>query len=172
VVGRAFAEIGETHGEGWQRTIASATLTFGNSRRYARGEWLLGSVLAPAGTGNGRSLEQFVVGGSTNPLIDPAFLAQRVALPAVPAGFVSGRLVQVFRGALGQGSWEPYFTWVAGGDSLRDYKRIAGIERAFSVASLGFARLPGVRARGGASWSFDEPFKDRPRVYASLTYTP
>jgi hypothetical protein len=171
-VGRIFAESGETDGEGWHRTIGSATVTFGNSRGYARGEWLLGSVSAPTGTGFGRSLEQFVVGGSSNPFIDPAFLAQRIALPAVPAGIVSGRLVQVFRATLGVRSWQPYFTWVSAGDSLTDYKRIAGIEQAFSVASLGFARLPSVRARGGVSWSFDEPFKDRPRVYASLTYTP
>ena len=46
------------------------------------------------------------------------------------------------------------------------------VERTFSISSLGFARLPGVRARAGASWSFDAPFEDRPRVYASLTYTP
>ena len=172
ITGRLFAEAGETDGEGWQRTIGSAAIAFGTSRRYARGEWLLGSVSGITSTGSGRAVEQFVVGGSSNPFIDPAFLAQRVPLPAVPAGLVSGRLVQMFRGVLGDRGWEPYFTWVAAGDSLTAYKRIAGIERTFAIEPLAFVRLPGVRARGGASWSFDEPFKNRPRVYASLAYTP
>jgi len=170
-VGRLFGEVGSTDGENWRRAIGSATVSVGSARRYARGDWTLGSVSAPNGT-PGLDVEQFVVGGSANPLIDPVYLAQRIALPAVPPGIVSGERFQVFRATLGLGGLEPYFTWVAGGESLDQFKRIAGVERTFSVSSLGFARLPGVRARAGASWSFDAPFEDRPRIYASLTYTP
>ena len=164
-------EIGSTDGERWQRAIGSATLSVGNARRYLRGDWNRGSVSAPNGS-SGLAMEQFVVGGSADPLIDPAFLAQRIALPAVPPGLVSGARFEVFRATLGLRGLEPYFTWAAGGESLDDFKRIAGVERTFSISSLGFARLPGVRARAGAAWSFDAPFEDRPRVYASLTYTP
>jgi hypothetical protein len=120
----------------------------------------------------GRALEQFVVGGAGSPIIDPGFLAQRIALPAVPAGFVSGRAIQLFRGRLGGNAWEPYFVGVAAGESLDDVKRIAGVERTFAITSLGFARLPGIRARAGAAYSFDEPFASRARAYASLTFTP
>jgi hypothetical protein len=170
-VARFFGEVGSTDGENWQRTIGSATLSVGSARRYARGDWTRGSVTAPNGS-PGLAVEQFVVGGSANPLIEQAFLAQRIALPAVPPGLVGGARFQVFRATLGLGGLESYYTWASGGESLDDFKRIAGVERTFSISSLGFARLPGVRARAGASWSFDAPFEDRPRAYASLTYTP
>ena len=170
-VARFFGEVGSTDGENWQRAIGSATLSVGNARRYVRGDWTRGSVTTPNGS-SGLAIEQFVVGGSANPLIDQAFLAQRIALPAVPPGLVGGARIQVFRATLGLGGLEPYYTWASGEESLDDFKRIAGAERTFSISSLGFARLPGIRARAGASWSFDAPFEDRPRVYASLTYTP
>jgi hypothetical protein len=170
-VGRFFGEVGSTDGQSWRRGIASATFSAGNARRYARGDWTLGSVTSPNGS-SGLALEQFVVGGSANPLLDQAFLAQRIALPAVPPGLVGGNRMQVFRAALGLSGLEPYFIWASGGVSLADFKRVAGLEQTLTVSSLGFARLPGVRARAGASWSFDAPFEDRPRLYASLTYTP
>jgi len=167
-----FAELGTTNGEQWQRAIGSGTLIVGFGRRYVRGDWLRGSVSQSSTTGAATAIEQFVVGGSTNPLIDPAFLAQRIPLPAVPAGFLSGRTVQLFRGTLGGNSWEPYFVWINPSGSLDHLRRIAGIERTFSISSLGFARLPGIRARAGTSYSFDQPYANRARAYASLTYTP
>jgi len=85
---------------------------------------------------------------------------------------VGGRRVQLFRATLGLPVWEPYFTWVAAGESLSDLKRITGVEVTFAVQSLGFVRLPGVRARAGAAWSFDEPYRQHLRAYASLAYTP
>jgi hypothetical protein len=114
----------------------------------------------------------FVVGGSANPLIDPIYLSHRIALPAVPAGFITGTDVQLLRATLGGKLWEPYFVWVNDGDGLEDLKRIVGIERTFGISSLGFVRLPSIRARAGASFSFDEPFANRPRAYLSLTFTP
>jgi hypothetical protein len=170
-VTRFFGEIGSTDGENWRRTLGSATLSVGNARRYVRGDMTVGSVTVPNGS-SGLAMEQFVVGGSANPLIDAAYLSQRIPLPAVPPGLVGGARVRVFRATLGLGGLEPYYTWASGVESLDDFKRIAGVERTFSISSLGFARLPGVRARAGASWSFDAPFEDRPRVYASLSYTP
>jgi hypothetical protein len=170
--GGLFIETGDTDHESWQRTVGTGTLSVGTTRHHVRGDWLHGSVTAPSMGGNGRALEQFVIGGAANPLVDAAFLAQRISLPAVPAGFVTGRKVQLFRGTLGGAAWEPYFVWVAAGESLDEYKRIAGIERTFAISSLGFARLPGIRARAGASWSLDEPYEHRARAYASLTFTP
>jgi hypothetical protein len=120
----------------------------------------------------GLAVEQFVVGGAPNPLIAQAFFSSRIALPAVPAGFVHGPAFQSFRATLGGSLWEPYFTWLNDGRAFDDLKRIAGIERTFGITSLGFARLPGIRARAGASYSFDAPYASRPRVYASLTFTP
>jgi Tol biopolymer transport system component len=167
-----FAESGTTDGEGWARAIGSATLSIGTARYQLRGDWLRGSVTSPSLNGFGRALEQFVVGGATNPLIDPAFLSQRIPLPSVPAGFLSGNAIQLFKGTLGGRPLEPYFVWLNDGTSFENLKRIAGIERTFGIASLGFARLPGFRARAGASYSFDEPYRHRARAYASLVFSP
>ena len=165
-------ELGDTDGERWQRLVASGSVVISTPAYFVRGDWLQGSVTEPSTTGSGRLLEQFVVGGASSPLIDPVFLSNRIALPAVPAGFVGGRRVQLFRATLGLPVWEPYFTWVAAGESLSDLKRITGVEVTFAVQSLGFVRLPGVRARAGAAWSFDEPYRQHLRAYASLAYTP
>ena len=78
----------------------------------------------------------------------------------------------MFRATLGGNLWEPYFLWVNDGRAFEDLARIAGIERTFGITSLGFARLPSLRARAGVAYSFDEPYADRARLYASLTFTP
>ena len=105
-------------------------------------------------------------------MIDPIYLSHRIALPAVPAGFINGTDVQLLRATLGGNLWEPYFVWVNDGDEFKGLKRIGGIERTFGISSLGFVRLPGIRARAGASYSFDEPFSNRARAYLSLAFTP
>lgn len=166
------ADVGKTNGESWRRTISAASLVVGTSRYQLRGDALNGSVTSASTNRLGRAMEQFVVGGAPNPLIEPLFLSQRIALPSVPAGFVTGPTVKLLRVALGGMSLEPYFTWVEGVRSFDDPKRIAGLERTFAISSLGFARLPAVRARAGASWSFDEPYRRRARAYASLVYSP
>jgi Tol biopolymer transport system component len=167
------AEVGETDGQSWRRAIGNVAVTVG-SAWYLRGEWMRGSVTRSAfGFDDGVAAEQFVVGGAPNPLIDQAYLAQRISLPAVPAGFVTGPAFQLFRGTLGGATlWEPYFAWVNDGRGFEGLRRIGGIERTFGITSLGFARLPGLRARAGASYSFDEPYANRARAYASLTFTP
>jgi hypothetical protein len=167
-----LVETGDTDDESWRRTIGTGAVSVGTARHYLRGDWLRGSVTTPATAGNGIALEQFVIGGAANPLGDPAILSQRISLPAVPAGFASGRTVQLIRGTLGGATWEPYFVWVAAGESSDDFKRIAGLERNFAIGSLGFARLPGIRARAGAAYSFDAPYQARTRAYASVTFTP
>jgi hypothetical protein len=113
-----------------------------------------------------------VIGGTGNPLIDPGFMSHHIALPSVPAGFVGESTPQVARATLLGSLWEPYFVWANSGHGLDDLRKIAGIERTFGISSLGFARLPGIRARAGASYSFDDPFANRPRGYLSLTFTP
>lgn len=167
-----LVDAGSTDGSSWQRSIASAAFAVGSAGYSIRTDWLRGSASAPAPGNTGRAVEQFVVGGAANPLIDPIFLSQRISLPAVPAGFITGTEVQLLRASLGGNLWEPYFVWVNDGDGLEHLRRIGGIERTFGIASLGFVRLPGVRTRAGASYSLDDPYPNRARAYASLTFTP
>ena len=170
-VAGVLADVGDTDREPWRRAIGNASLTVGTSRYQLRGDWLRGSAKTTTFFHSGR-VEQFVIGGTANPLIDQAYLSQRIPLPAVPAGFVSGTAFQLLRATLTGNLWEPHVVWINDGHALEDLKRIAGIERTFGITSLGFARLPGLRARAGASYSFDEPFENRARLYASLTFTP
>jgi hypothetical protein len=93
-------------------------------------------------------------------------------LPAVPTGYATGRRVAMYRASIGGGTWQPYFIWLAAGESLDDFQRIAGVEREFSIRSLGFVALPAVQVRMGGGYSFDEPFKYRPRGYLSVSYSP
>jgi hypothetical protein len=172
VAAGVLADAGTTGGDRWSRTIASATFAIGMTRRGLRADWLLGRVTTPPAGGFGVAQEQFVLGGAGNPLVDPAFMAQRLPLPSVPAGFLSGSAIQLFRATMTGNAWEPYFVWVNDGAGFEGLRRIAGIEQTFGIQSLGFVRLPGIRARVGASYSFDAPFASRPRAYLSLTFVP
>ena len=167
-LGGLLLDAGRTGDASWQRAIGSGALAMGTANYSIRAEWMRGTISGESISG----AEHFVVGGTTNPLIDPIFLAGRVALPSVPAGFLTGRDFQMLRATLGGLLWEPYFVWLNDADGFEQLKRIGGIERSFGISSLGFVRLPGIRARAGASYSFDEPFADRARFYASLTFTP
>lgn len=172
VAGGVSVSAGRTGDDDWRRVVGTGTIVAGTGRGFLRADWLRGSVTAAAPGEYGIASEQFLVGGSANPWIDQAWLAQRITVPAVPPGFAQGSEVQVFRASLGGMSWEPYATWIAAGDSLTPPKRLAGVERTFAVSSLGFARLPGVRARVGAGYSLDIPYQYRTRVYGSITYSP
>lgn len=168
---------GSTGGESWGRTIAAGAITLGRGNRFVRGDMVLGNGPRPDAGEVGRAFESFVVGGSALPYMDGAHLAHRVPLPMVPTGFVAGRRFGLYRVGLSAGtlpglSLEPYMLWVAAGDSLTAWKRIAGAEQTIAVPSLGFARLPAVRVRVGAGYSFDEPFQYRIRGYAGITYRP
>jgi hypothetical protein len=172
VLGGVSGALGHTGAESWQRILANASLTFGTNRRWLRADVMRGEVTGAGPGESGREFEQFLVGGSVNPFIHSLYFTQRVALPAVPAGFIHGRRFELLRASAGGSSWEPYFLWIAGGESLDRYRRIAGLERLFEISALGFVRLPAIRLRGGAAWSFDEPVRHRPRAWLSVHYSP
>jgi hypothetical protein len=163
---------GQTNGESWTRTLTSGGMAIGTSRLTLRGDALLGNVTLPAEAEFGRAWEQFLVGGSAVPYFDRAYISQRIPLPGVPAGYGNGRRVGLYRASIGGLSWEPYMNWIAAGDELENWKRIVGLERSLVVPALGFARLPEIRARVGASFTLDAPYRQKGRAYVSLTYSP
>ena len=172
LTGNVLVNAGSTGGESFTRVTHGATVTIGTSRRSLRGEWRRGRTDV-AGPGQpGRALEEFLVGGPTPPWFDAAFLSNRIALPSVPSGFLFGHQFELYRASIGGRGWEPYFIWVAAGDALRDPKRIAGLEQSVAIESIGWVRLPAVRARVGAGYSFDAPFAYRTRAYVSVSYSP
>ncbi len=165
--------IGKTAGEPWTRGLARATLTAGTAARYIRAEAARGITLDAAPGEYGLQYEAFVVGGSSVPWFDPVLLSQRIAMPAVPVGFLGGRKVGVYRATLGGVlPGELSMTWVAAGDSLVSWKRIVTLEQVVTTPALGFARLPAVSVRAGVGYSMDEPFRARVRGYVGLRYSP
>jgi hypothetical protein len=162
---------GTTAGESFTRIVGRGAITLGSARRFLRADWRYGTVTEAAPGQAGVAAEAFVVGGVLPP-VDPLFVAQRISLPAVPTGYATGRRVAMYRASIGGGTWQPYFIWLAAGESLDDFQRIAGVEREFSIRSLGFVALPAVQVRMGGGYSFDEPFKYRPRGYLSVSYSP
>jgi hypothetical protein len=171
LVGGVHAGGGATAGESFTRVVGTGTITIGTGRRFLRGDWRLGTSSRAAPGEPGRRAEAFVVGGEAAG-VDPLFLPQRIPVPAVPSGFVTGRRIATYRASIGGGAWEPYFLWLAAGESLGDVKRIAGLEQEFTFRSIGFVTLPAVHVRFGAGYSFDDPFRHRPRAYLSVRYTP
>jgi hypothetical protein len=163
---------GITAGDDWSLGTGRGVMMMSTPAGFVRLEAVAGHV-TPAGSAEfGRSYEQFLVGGSTLPFADASFQPTRIAVPGVPVGFVSGQRVGVARIVLGGQLLEPSVTWVAGGDARTEWKRVYALERELTLPSLGYARLPGVRVRGGVSYSVDAPYEHKVRPYITLVYRP
>lgn len=178
VLGSASASLGTTDGYPWRRAVGSLGVVSAVGRWQVRGDWLRGDGRSRREGWPLPAAEQFIVGGSPAPYIEPLWMSHRIALPAVPAGFARGAEVDLLRASVSLGAWEGYATWVsagrAPGDFLRraGFRRLLGVERRFSVSPLGFVSLPGLTSRVGAAWSPDTPFAHQLRAYASLAYSP
>jgi hypothetical protein len=163
---------GTTAGDNWSLGVSRGSLTVSQRTMFVRLEATAGHVSPAGGADFGRAYEQFLVGGSALPFADAAFHGNRIVLPGVPVGLVSGQRVGVARMVLGGRVVEPSVTWVAGGDRRTEWKRVYAVERELIFPSLGYARLPAVRVRAGVSYSVDAPFERKVRPYVSLVYRP
>jgi hypothetical protein len=174
LAGRGSLQVatGETADQTWARATVAGRLVAGPRRYPLIASATFGKSTATGPGELGRAFEEFVVGGSELPYFDPIYVAQFVPLPGVPLGFARGRHLGTVRLSIGGSTFEPFASWIAAGDRLDRWQRVIGIERAITVSSYGFARLPEVRARGGASYSIDEPFRRKARAWVSLSYRP
>lgn len=169
---RAQVAQGETGGDSWRRGWATVALALGGTPLPLRAEATIGATTAADAGTPGRAFEQFAVGGGDPPFLDGAYLGQRVAIPAVPVGLASGRRLGLVKLSTRIAGAQPYAIWVAAGDSLTRFQRVLGVEREWDVPTIGFARLPGVRARFGAGYSMDAPYRQKVRPYLGITYRP
>lgn len=176
------ATAGTTAGSSWTRTLVSGGASLATFGLVARVDATTGRVTSVTTvppraerpdevTREGRAYEQFFAGGVRPPLFDPAFLSQRLSLPAVPVGLAGGDRIELYRVSVGGFPLDPYMIWV-GPRSDGGYARVAGLEWSFSIPSLGFVALPAVQARAGAGYSFDDPFRQKTRAYLSVLYRP
>jgi hypothetical protein len=118
--------------------------------------------------------EQYSAGGFAPPLNDESTLAQRVAVPALPAGVASGRalyelrlthpapLIPVTLYAHSVGT-----TWRPDRHSI-----VLGLEQGVDVDYLGLIGLPRLRALAGAALIARGPLRDKGSAYLLIGFRP
>jgi hypothetical protein len=159
--------VGTTGGADWTRLVASASLGFGQ-----RGSGLQGDVTYGRANQDAPLWEQFAVGGLRPTFFDPAVISQRIPLPALPVGVVSGRELLVTQATLTLGGFSPFF-WAASTNGVGgDWYRAIGIDNSLNMESFPLVRLPGIRLTGGVLYPLDEPFRRELRAYFYLGYRP
>ncbi len=163
---------GNTAGDSWTRQIVTAALTVGTSKTYLRVEGVRGNVTEAERGDFGLDYEQFTVGGGALPFLDRSIMSQRIEVPSVPVGFATGSKYESLRASLRMRGLTPYAMWLAAGDSIGTYQKIAGIENDFDFPAIGFVKLPATHIRFGLGYSFDQPFAEKIRPYVSVTFKP
>jgi hypothetical protein len=171
IVGRAEAHASAGSapgGDDWSRAVSGLSLSVGRNRGALRAESVFGwtSDGAPA-------WETFAVGGLLSPLVDPALLSQRLPLPAVPVGYVTGERIWTVR-IEGRTSAGVVPFWWAGtaGDELGDWKRVWGIEWRLTREAIPYLGLPASRIEAGVARVLDEPLRQETRGWLSISFHP
>ena len=116
--------------------------------------------------------EQFTLGGLEPPLMEPALLAQRVAMPVLPVGVASGRSMATVRASLPGAIWRPYYWAGSAGESLREWSQVVGIEGEWHTDGVWMVRVPGVRLLGGVGYSLTGAWRHHAQAYLSVGYRP
>lgn len=159
---------GRTLDEDWRRARADGRVAVGRGGRTLRlaATWGWTDEDAPL-------FERFAVGGVAPPLVEGFVLAQRVALPTLPAATLVGRRALVLEGAIGTGSGlAPFFRAARGGAGFDRWVRVAGLEASIDAPAVPYFRIPAVRARFGIGRVLDGPNEDEQRVWLSARFHP
>ena len=158
---------GATDGLGFARAIGSVTADvatpFGGGRFDAT---LAGS------DGGGGAIERFAIGGWPSPLVDAPVLSQRIAMPALPAGFAIGTHVKTFRASTALGPVRPYYWLATTRENFTGWARVAGVDADYVAPALPAFAIPSIGLRAGAAYSWDVPFRHRVGAYLGVTYRP
>jgi hypothetical protein len=164
---RVDAASGTTNGTGWQRGLAEASVAVSSFAGTGLG------VRARAGsvTGGAPAFEQFAVGGSPSPYLDAAMLSQRLVSPGVPFALRSGSRVASLAIET-PGPLRLFHEWVAAGDVLERFNRLAGAEIRVAVPPATMLRLPATSVRVGVTHSLDTPWRRKTLGYTVVTITP
>lgn len=161
------AAMGATAGEDWRRAVATVGLGAGIGRVGMLTEFTYGTMRHET-----LGFERFLVGGMRPLLFDESILSQRVYLPAVPQGVLSGSEVAMLRTNVRLGLLHPYFWIISTDEAFQEWYRVVGLERELNLESIPLGRLPRIQAVLGAGYLLDEPFKERVRGYLSVRYRP
>lgn len=170
---------------GWRRTtgmnIRAAVGTLGDSRfaRVSAAGYVnafrtrIDARLHQSSRGTPR-LEQFSAGGFAPPLSDDATLAQRIAIPALPAGIATGRELYELRIAhptpfqLGT----IYAHSVGSTWKVDRHSAVVGIEQGVDVDFLGIVGLPRLHALVGVARIIRGPLAEKGSAYLNIGWRP
>lgn len=164
---RLLGEAGRTAGASWTRGVTTGGLTVSYGKMGIRVDGMFGAVSDDAPV-----VEQFALGGTAPPLFDPALLAQRVVMPALPVGVAIGTRAASYRVGLSGEGIRPYFWSASVGDELRAWHHVVGLEWSYDVDGLWSVGFPNTRFIGGVGYSLSEPLKHETRGYVALSYRP
>ena len=154
----AVGAIGQTEGTGWQRLTARGSILIGYAHLALRYSIVYSQV------GNGApQFEVPVAGGSAPPLTDPALLTQRIAVPALPIGVVSGTQLMDQRIEYGLDPFVLYFERLTTPSMQSPFDLYGGEFRAGSPP-VPFLAVPAVAFSAGVGYSISEPFKYKLRA--------
>lgn len=119
--------------------------------------------------------ERISLGGSNPALFDRLLLTQRVTMPALPSGIVTGTSAFAYRVSLNAQPLGAYF-WSGSaaprGTRFSAWHRVIGLEGSQSVASIPVAGVPAARIVYGVGESLDAPFRRQIRGYLNIVINP
>ncbi len=162
-----LAEAGRTAGTSWTRVMVSGGSVVSYGRIGIRADAMIGAVSDDAST-----VEQFALGGSAPPLFDAALLAQRVVMPALPAGLAVGRRAAYFRVGLPGDGITPYFWSASVGSGLTQWHSVVGLEWSYDLEGLWAMGFPNTSFTCGVGYSLSDPMRHETRGYISINYAP
>jgi hypothetical protein len=161
------ASHGATDGLGFARAIGTVTADVATPFGGAR----IDATIAGS-DGGGGPFERFAIGGWPTPLVDASVLSQRIAMPALPAGFAFGTHVKTLRASASLGPIRPYYWIATTRENFTGWARVAGLDVDVSAPAFPTFAIPAIGFRAGAAYSWNEPFRHRVGVYAGITYRP
>lgn len=163
----AHGSAGRTGGDVWRRGLGML-----EGRAEVVGVTFAARGMLGAIGGRVPAVEAFAAGGIDVPFVNAAVLAQRVAVPALPAGFAAGRRIGSYRFATSLGGFEPYYLAVAAGDRLRGWTRVVGAEQRVAAPPIGLLGLPAIEIVAGVGYPLTGRFRYDTQLYGGLTVRP
>ena len=125
--------------------------------------------------GSPHPYERFRVGGGAPAIGDSSAMSQHWRMPALPTAVAEGKVLMAWRVAFPTPGWTPYFEGASAGDTIfarRSWHRAIGMEMNLEVPPVPVVFTPRARARVGAAYTLDAPFRRRVRGYVSMQFEP
>lgn len=168
-------EVGRTGDDSWSRYGAGLLLSLGHDEDRLRLSWQRNGSADVT-----RDFDRFQLGGSASSLLPESVLANRIEVPALPAGVWLGDEHESQRAELELGFlpvplfFERHRLW-SRGENAGDWLSLAGLELTFAVDPIPLGRVPAFDLRAGVARVLDDPlgvFEDETRWWLVTVWRP